>query len=70
MTSVARGLVQLEVSSKEGKSPMTVSALILPQLTIYDGCSRAKKQPWSHLVGLDLADPDSVHRPGGLTSRR
>lgn len=56
MTGVARGLMTLEVSSKEGKSPMTVSALILPQLTIYDGCNRAERRPWGHLAGLDLAD--------------
>jgi len=58
MTGVARGLINLEVSSREGRSPMAVSALILPQLTIYDGCNRAAKLPWSHLVGLKLADPD------------
>lgn len=57
MTGVAHGLLNLEVASKEGRSPMTVSALILPQLTIYDGCNRAEKRPWSHLTGLELADP-------------
>lgn len=57
-TGIARGQLNVVVSSREGRSPMTVSALILPQLTIYDGCYQAERRPWRHLAGLQLADPD------------
>lgn len=37
---------------------MTVSALVFPRLTIYDGRIKANSRTWNHLSGLELADPD------------
>jgi len=37
---------------------MTVSALMFPRLTIYDGGIKADSRTWNHLSGLELADPD------------
>ncbi|KMQ84476.1 hypothetical protein RF55_17678 [Lasius niger] len=58
MTGVARGLVDLNISPWKGGSPMTVSALILPQLTLYSGKFRTTRRAWAHLDGLELADPE------------
>lgn len=37
---------------------MTVSALVLPRLTLYNGGFRAEQGTWAHLNGLELADPE------------
>jgi len=37
---------------------MTISALILPRLTVYTGAATVRQEPWSHLHGLELADPE------------
>src|SRR5580765_576615 len=57
-TGFARGLVSLQVSALKGGSPMTVSALVFPRLTIYEGAIKADRRAWTHLSGLELADPD------------
>lgn len=57
MTGVARGQVNLEISACSGGSPMMVSALVLPRLTLYSGGSRAGAGTWKHLDGLELVDP-------------
>lgn len=54
----ARGLLNLSVSPRTGGSAVAVSALILPQITLYDGGVRADRRPWKHLAGLELADPE------------
>ncbi|KMQ84479.1 gag-pol polyprotein precursor, partial [Lasius niger] len=58
MTGVARGLVDLSISPWKGGSPMTVSALVLPRLTLYSGGFRTTRRAWAHLDGLELADPE------------
>jgi len=55
-TGCARGKVALRLSPLRGGSTMTVSALVFPHLTIYDGGIKADS--WTHLSGLELADPD------------
>jgi len=57
LTGFARGLIDVEISSLSGESPLMVSALILPQLTIYHGGIRTEEELWRHLDGLELADP-------------
>ncbi|XP_077280515.1 uncharacterized protein LOC143907546 [Temnothorax americanus] len=59
-TARARGLVTLEISPRGGgPSPsIAVSALILPRLSLYGGGIRADKEAWTHLRGLELADPE------------
>ncbi|KMQ84766.1 hypothetical protein RF55_17162, partial [Lasius niger] len=58
LTGVSRGLIDLEISSLGGSSPITVSALILPRLTLYNSGIRADRRAWKHLDGLELADPE------------
>ncbi|XP_070172246.1 uncharacterized protein [Polyergus mexicanus] len=58
LTSVARGMVDLEMSSLHGEPEMTVSALILPRLTLYNGGLHADRRSWEHIDGLELADPE------------
>jgi len=53
-----RGQVNVELTARVGGSPKTVSALILPRLTLYDGGIRTTQRAWKHLAGLELADPD------------
>ena len=57
-TGVTRGLVDLRISPRVGGSPMSVSALVFPRLTLYESGVRADPSVWSHLKGLTLADPD------------
>lgn len=56
-TGNAHGLVSFCISALGGESPITVSALILPRLTLYGGI-RTHCTFWTHINGLDLADPD------------
>ncbi|XP_024886642.1 uncharacterized protein LOC112464084 [Temnothorax curvispinosus] len=57
-TARARGLVTLEISPRGGGPSIAVSALILPRLSLYGGGIRADKEAWTHLRGLELADPE------------
>lgn len=57
-TGVSRGRVQLAFRSWRGGSAITVDALVLSQLTIYAGGLSSSLLTWSHLQGLELADPD------------
>ncbi|XP_070158411.1 uncharacterized protein [Polyergus mexicanus] len=59
MTGVTRGQINLEISACSGGSPMIVSALVLPRLTLYSGDSRAEAGTWKHLDGLKLADSET-----------
>ncbi|XP_029176332.1 uncharacterized protein LOC114944532 [Nylanderia fulva] len=55
---VSKGPVPTPVASLRGCPSITVNALVLPKLTIYAGGYNGGGQNWSHLQGLELADPD------------
>ncbi|XP_029159530.1 uncharacterized protein LOC114937575 [Nylanderia fulva] len=57
-TGVSKGKVVLTLQSLSGCPSITVHALVLPKLTIYAGGYNGGEQNWSHLQGLELADPD------------
>lgn len=57
-TGSANGRVSLRVFPRITGSPMTISALILPRLIVYTGATTVRQEPWSHLHGLELADPE------------
>lgn len=57
-TGVARGRISISVWPRVGKTIVTTSALILPRLTGYPASSDAPVSEWSHIRGLELADPD------------
>ncbi|KMQ86784.1 gag-pol protein, partial [Lasius niger] len=57
-TGTSNGRVSLRVLPRVAGSPMTISALILPRLTVYTGATAVRREPWKHLHGLELADPD------------
>jgi hypothetical protein len=61
LTAVARNSVAFKISPRDprdGGSTVSVSALILPQITIYNSGIRADGGAWSHLDDIDLANPD------------
>ena len=57
-TGSARGQVSLRISALKGGPQISVSALVLPRLTLYDGGIRVNVASWPHIDGLELADPD------------
>ncbi|KMQ86040.1 hypothetical protein RF55_15095 [Lasius niger] len=57
-TGVAKGSVSVSVWPRSGKTSVSASALILPRLTVYASSSDASPTEWSHIRGLDLADPN------------
>ncbi|XP_071575454.1 uncharacterized protein [Temnothorax nylanderi] len=57
-TAVAKGRVSLTLSPRTDGPAMSVSALVLPRLTIYAGGVEAGADAWPHLRGLELADAD------------
>lgn len=57
-SGAARGTVRLLVSSRFGGSDFAISALILPRLTCYDRRTNLPVEDWSHVRGLELADPE------------
>lgn len=57
-SGVARGRVSLTVASRTSGSSFGISALVFPRLTIYSGTTDAASRSWTHLEGLELADPD------------
>ncbi|XP_024875256.1 uncharacterized protein LOC112456750, partial [Temnothorax curvispinosus] len=57
-TAVAKGRVSLTLAPRTDGPAMSVSALVLPRLTIYAGGIEAGAEAWSHLRGLELADPE------------
>ncbi|XP_011858553.1 PREDICTED: uncharacterized protein LOC105556088 [Vollenhovia emeryi] len=56
--NVANGRLEFEISPTNGGRTFPVSAIVLPRLTIYAGVSSLAMAEWSHLRGLELADPD------------
>lgn len=57
-SGIARGRVVFSLSPLSGGAAMSVSALVLPQLTVYAGGVDSGAKSWPHLQGLVLADPD------------
>ncbi|XP_071643002.1 uncharacterized protein [Temnothorax longispinosus] len=57
-TAVAKGRVSLTLAPRTDGPAMSVSALVLPRLTIYAGGVEAGADAWTHLRGLELADPE------------
>ncbi|XP_071581043.1 uncharacterized protein [Temnothorax nylanderi] len=57
-SGVARGRVSMTLSSRNDGHSFTISALVLPRLTVYTGGIETKTTSWPHLRGLELADPD------------
>ncbi|XP_067205381.1 uncharacterized protein [Linepithema humile] len=55
---VSRGFVDLQISPREGDLSLSVSALILPRITLYESGFRADPTAWPHLNGITLVDPD------------
>jgi len=57
-TGVAKGRVNLDVWSRAGETSTSTSTLILPRLTGYANSADLPSDDWSHIEGLELADPD------------
>lgn len=57
-TGRSRGLVTVTIFPHWEGTPLSVSALVFHQLTIYESSTRVDQRSWSHLSGLELADPD------------
>lgn len=56
-TGSARGKVTLNLSSSVTGAGFTAVAFILPRLSAYQGPSAKNLSSWSHVRGLQLADP-------------
>ncbi|XP_025264482.1 uncharacterized protein LOC105257606 [Camponotus floridanus] len=57
-TGLARGQVTLQIRSLCDGPLINVTALVFPQLTLYEGGIKADRRAWTHIHGLELADPD------------
>ncbi|XP_029155196.1 uncharacterized protein LOC114928280 [Nylanderia fulva] len=57
-TGIAKGKVKLTFRALNGETSNSVSALILPKLTLFSGGCRRSLQSWTHLRDLELADPE------------
>ncbi|XP_046602602.1 uncharacterized protein LOC107219039 [Neodiprion lecontei] len=57
-TATAKGKVELKVTACHKDTTIVTTALILPKLTLYGNNVEASRREWSHIKGLDLADPD------------
>jgi len=57
-TGLARGQVALQIRSLCDGPLINVTALVFPRLTLYEGGIKAYRQAWTHIKGLELADPD------------
>lgn len=54
----ARGRVSLMFQARSSATAMSVTALILPRLTLYTGMLADGTHLWPHIRDLELADPD------------
>ncbi|XP_071575535.1 uncharacterized protein [Temnothorax nylanderi] len=57
-SGIARGRVAITLSSRNEGRAFTISALVLPWLTVYTGGIEAGAATWPHLRGLELSDPE------------
>ncbi|XP_039311341.1 uncharacterized protein LOC105201279 [Solenopsis invicta] len=57
-SGVSRGRIAMNLTSRVGNAVFAISALVMPRLSIYGGSVEANSSGWSHIRGLDLADPD------------
>ncbi|XP_039310755.1 uncharacterized protein LOC105197317 [Solenopsis invicta] len=57
-SGVSRGRIAMNLTSRNGNAVFAISALVMPRLSIYGGSVEANSSGWSHIRGLDLADPD------------
>jgi len=56
-TGVSRGRVKVAVASRNANAVLTVSALVLPRLSVYSGAVEGADSIWPHIRSLELADP-------------
>lgn len=61
-TGFSRGRVAVRLTARREDFALTVSALVLPRLSAYSGVGEEGFRSWSHVRGLDLADPDFANR--------
>jgi len=61
-SAVSRGRVTLALTSRASGTDLSISALVLPRLTVYDGTVSSGSHLWTHLDGLELADPEFLGR--------
>ncbi|KMQ86195.1 hypothetical protein RF55_14897 [Lasius niger] len=61
-TGFSRGRVALTLSARTGLFALSVSSLVLPRLSVYSGCADGDVRTWSHIDGLELADPEFSSR--------
>ncbi|KAM0726171.1 hypothetical protein ACS0PU_008252 [Formica fusca] len=54
----AKDRLALSLSPRLGGAAMSVSALVLPRLTVYAGGLHSGTRTWTHVEGLELADPE------------
>ncbi|ODM88923.1 hypothetical protein Ocin01_17759 [Orchesella cincta] len=59
----ARGEVQVKLHSTVNKASIDIHALVFPKVTGILPKYNCDRQPWTHLEGLQLADP-SYFEPG------
>ncbi|KMQ87989.1 hypothetical protein RF55_12602, partial [Lasius niger] len=57
-TGVAKGRVNLDIWARSDEDSTATTALILPRLTGYASAADLPSDAWSHIEGLELADPD------------
>ncbi|KMQ84566.1 hypothetical protein RF55_17540, partial [Lasius niger] len=57
-TCTSKGRIALTLQPRSSGPSISVVALVLPKLSIYGGGLLEQRQTWSHLQGLELADPE------------
>ncbi|XP_011162410.1 uncharacterized protein LOC105197639 [Solenopsis invicta] len=57
-SGMSRGRIAMNLISHVGNAVFAISALVMPRLSIYGGSVEANSSEWSHIRGLNLADPD------------
>jgi len=57
-TGMAKGRVTMRIRPHFAETSFTITALVLPRLTVYTGGSNVTAKSWTHLTNLELADPN------------
>lgn len=60
-TGHSRGRVVVSVLSRTERFALSMTSLVLPRLSTYNGASGMTSRSWPHVDGLELADPE-FHR--------
>ncbi|KMQ84743.1 hypothetical protein RF55_17211 [Lasius niger] len=61
-TGSPRGRVSVKLSSRSEDFSITVSSLVLPRLTLYNGVMESGARSWPHVRDIELADPEFYTR--------